>query len=46
MAYTETLSSVYQSHFKIYLNNLKKLIQDNSNKHDLVISEHMNEPGA
>lgn len=42
MIYTETLSSIYFYHFKVYLNSLKKIIQDDSTKNDLIVSESTN----
>lgn len=41
MSYNETLSMLYLNHFKIYSASMKKMIKEDSTKHDLICSEHM-----
>ena len=41
MNYNEILSNLYMNQFKLYLNSIKKMIKEDSNKSDLVCYEHM-----
>ena len=41
MNYNEALSSLYLNQFKIYSNSMKKMIKEDSTKHDLICFEHM-----
>lgn len=41
MNYNEILSSLYLNHFKQYFTGIRKMIKEDSTKHDLVCFEHM-----
>jgi hypothetical protein len=41
MNYNEILGNLYMNHFKLYVNSVKKMVKEDSSKHDLVCFEHM-----
>ena len=41
MNYNDTLGYLYLNHFKIYFSSIKKMIKEDSTKHDLICYEYM-----
>lgn len=41
MNYNEIISNLYLNHFKLYVSSIRKMIKEDSTKHDLVCYEHM-----